>query len=266
MGNEHTDDVTVGRVLSRREVVGLLGLSGAAMLADPWKGHAGPQPAPAAMTPCVVQPQQTEGPYFVDGMLHRGDIRAEPPSGPAKAGVPLRIAFHVSRMTADGACTPLAGAHVDLWQCDALGVYSGVQDRSFNTVGQKFLRGYQLTDAKGVARFVTIYPGWYQGRAVHVHFKIRTDPSAAAGQEFTSQLYFDEALTDRVHGLEPYSSKGQGRTRNESDGIYRNGGAQLILALGTEGDGYAGAFNVAMHPGIKPEGGPGGRRGRGGRG
>jgi protocatechuate 3,4-dioxygenase beta subunit len=259
MDIDHNDDVTIGRVLSRREVIGLLGLSGTAMLVDPLASHA-QQKIAEATTPCVVQPQQTEGPYFVDGMLNRADIRTEPPAGPAKAGVALRITFQVSQMGASGACTPLAGAHVDLWQCDALGVYSGVQDRSFNTTGQKFLRGYQMTDAKGAANFVTIYPGWYQGRAVHVHFKIRTNPTGAAGQEFTSQLYFDESLTDRVHALDPYSSKGQGRTRNENDGIYRNGGAQLLLALNRDGDGYSGAFNVALHAGMKPEGR---RRGRG---
>jgi protocatechuate 3,4-dioxygenase beta subunit len=253
----HDDDRMVGRVLSRREVVGLLGLTGAAMLVDPLTGRAAQKEG--SMTPCVVQPQQTEGPYFVDGMFNRADIRTEPPSGPARPGVPLKVTFHVSQMSAAGVCTPVRGAHVDLWQCDALGVYSGVQDRSFNTIGQKFLRGYQLTDARGAAAFTTIYPGWYQGRAVHVHFKIRTNPGGAAGQEFTSQLYFDEALSDRVFALEPYASKGKGRTPNDKDGIFRNeNGAQLILAVQKDGDGYAGAFNVALHAGLKPEG-----RGRG---
>jgi protocatechuate 3,4-dioxygenase beta subunit len=261
MDIRHDDDRMVGRVLSRREVMGLLGLSGAALLVDPLTGQA--VQTQAAAGPCVVQPQQTEGPYFVDGMLNRADIRTEPPSGPAKGGVPLRISFNVSNMAAAGVCSAVAGAHVDLWQCDALGVYSGVQDRSFNTTGQKFLRGYQLTDAKGTASFVTIYPGWYPGRAVHVHFKIRTNPAGAAGQEFTSQLYFDESLTDRVHALEPYASKGQGRTRNESDGIFRNGGAQLVLALDRDGEGYRGAFNVALTSDMKPGSG---RQGRGGRG
>jgi protocatechuate 3,4-dioxygenase beta subunit len=247
MDIDHNDDVTVGRVLSRREVVSLLGLSGAAMLIDPLTGRAA-QTTAESTTPCVVQPEQTEGPYFVDGVLNRTDIRTEPPSGPAKAGVPLRIAFHVSQMSASGVCAALAGAHVDLWHCDAAGVYSGVQDRSFNTVGQKFLRGYQLTDAKGTANFVTIYPGWYQGRAVHVHFKIRTSPGASTGQEFTSQLYFDESLTDRVHAKDPYAAKGQGRTRNEQDRIFQNGGTRLVLALAEESGGYAGSFNVALHP------------------
>ena len=121
------DDQTVGRVLSRREVVGLLGLSGVALLVDPLTGQAVQRESGVA--PCVVQPQQTEGPYFVDGMLNRPDIRTEPPTGPAKPGVPLTVTFNVMSMAAGGACTPLAGAHVDLWQCDALGVYSGREGR-----------------------------------------------------------------------------------------------------------------------------------------
>ena len=202
------DDRMVGRVLSRREVVSLLGLSGVAMLTDSLRAQA--PAAPSGPPFCVVQPQQTEGPYFSDVMLNRTDVRSDPPSGAPKPGAALALAFNVGQLSADGVCKPLAGAHVDIWQCDALGVYSDAKDRSFDTIGQKFLRGYQLTDASGAARFTTIYPGWYQGRAVHIHFKIRTNPKGPGGQEFTSQLYFDEAMTDRVHALEPVRVEGQG--------------------------------------------------------
>jgi protocatechuate 3,4-dioxygenase beta subunit len=145
-----------------------------------------------------------------------------------------------------GACTPLAGARVDLWQCDATGVYSGVRDPSFDTTGQQFLRGYQLTDATGTAQFTTIYPGWYQGRTVHVHFKVRTDPSSELGHEFTSQLYFDDELSDRVHSREPYASKGQRTLRNERDGIFRRNGDQLKLAVSEEAQGYASTFHLGL--------------------
>jgi protocatechuate 3,4-dioxygenase beta subunit len=102
-----------------------------------------------------------------------------------------------------------------------------------------------VTDERGSATFTTIYPGWYPGRAVHVHFKVRTTPAAGRGQEFTSQVYFDEAVTDRVFGGEPYAT-GR-RTRNEADGIFRRqGGAQLVLALREYQDGYAGEFNLAL--------------------
>jgi protocatechuate 3,4-dioxygenase beta subunit len=238
------DDRMVGRVLTRREVVGLLGLSGVAVFVDPLGGQA---PAPAVGAPvCVVQPEQMEGPYFSDVMLNRRDVRSDPPSSTPKPGALLDVTFNVTEMGPNGACAALAGAHVDIWQCDAAGVYSDAKDTAFNTVGQKFLRGYQLTDKNGVARFTTIYPGWYPGRAVHIHFKIRTNPKGPAGREFTSQLYFDEAMTDRVHASQPYASRGNGRTLNEQDGIFKNGGRQLVLAVSEKSGGYAGAFNVAL--------------------
>ena len=233
----HTDDTPVGRVLSRREVIALLGLTGGALLV----GRAWGQPVPA----CVVRPQQTEGPFFVEEPLDRSDIRSDPATGAVKAGVPLEVAFAVSQI-AGGGCTPLRGAQVDVWHCDALGAYSGVSGWGASTAGEKFLRGYQMTDDAGVARFTTIYPGGYSGRAVHIHFKIRTEPGAAQRHEFTSQLYFDDALTDRVHAGPPYASRGQRRVRNESDGPFRRGGRELLLALAERGQGFAGTFDIAL--------------------
>lgn len=253
------DDVQIGRLLSRREAVALLGVSGAALLvgcADGFdlagEGDLSPRGAARvaagdAALSCVVRPQQTEGPYFVDENLRRSDIRSDPATGAVKPGVPLQLALITSLVT-DGRCTPLAGAHVDLWQCDALGVYSDVSDPGFDTVGQKFLRGYQLTDAAGSVRFTTLYPGWYPGRTVHLHFKVRTDPAAAQGYEFTSQLYFDDALTDRVHAREPYAKKGQRTRKNQDDGIFRYGGEQLMLALSGNEQGYGARFHIGMDP------------------
>lgn len=252
------DDAMVGRVLTRRELVALFGMSAAAAMVQPLAGQA-PGAAQNGLPACVVQPEQTEGPYFVDKMLNRSDIRIDSTSKAAKAGVPLRIAFVVSQVGADGSCAPVRGAQVDLWQCDAAGVYSGAQDRTFNTVGQTFLRGYQTTDARGTARFVTIYPGWYPGRAVHVHFKVRTTPAAERGYEFTSQLYFDEALTDRVFARAPYSERTGQRQRNEADRIFQDGGKQLLLPVAETSDGYEGTFNLALSPGAPARGGRAGR-------
>ena len=155
------DDAQVGRLLSRREILALLGASGIAALAGCKPSREVSQVGVAgsrAMPSCIVRPEQTEGPYFVDGRLDRSDIRSEPGSGAIKAGTPLQLALVVSRIGAGGACAPIAGARVDLWQCNAAGVYSGVRDPSFDTSGQQFLRGYQMTDATGTARFTTIYP------------------------------------------------------------------------------------------------------------
>ena len=207
-----------------------------------------PKAAHAAVIPaCVVRPEQTEGPYFIDEKLNRSDIRSNPSDGAVKPGVPLRLAFHVSRVIGSS-CNPLSGAVVDVWQCDALGVYSDVRDMNagFDTRGKKFLRGYQTTNANGVAEFLTIYPGWYPGRAVHIHFKIRTRPGAGLAQEFTSQLYFDESVTDQVHTEAPYNSKGRRITTNDADFIFRRGGKQLIPTLTKESLGYAARFEIGL--------------------
>jgi protocatechuate 3,4-dioxygenase beta subunit len=258
----HDDDRMVGRLLTRRELVALFGTATGVVLVQPTSAP-GHRMARAAQGACVVRPQQTEGPYFVDQVLNRSDIRTDPATGALSEGAPLALTFNVEHVDDGGACVPLPGAQVDVWQCDAMGVYSGVRDPRFTTTDQRFLRGYQITDTPGVARFTTIYPGWYPGRAVHVHFKVRTSPSEATGYEFTSQLYFDEGLTDRVHARQPYAGHRGSRTRNERDGLYRNGGAQLMLPVSSSGDGYAGTFTLAMRPGGPVPAGGRGRRGRG---
>lgn len=142
---------------------------------------------------------------------------------------------------------PLSGAQVDIWQCNAEGVYSDVQDSNFgSTKGKKFLRGYQITDANGRAEFTTIYPGWYRGRTVHIHFKIRTNAGSNTAHEFTSQLFFDDAFTDEVYKKEPYASRGARSPRNQGDGIFQQSGGQLTLDVRPQGDGYIATFNVGM--------------------
>jgi protocatechuate 3,4-dioxygenase beta subunit len=237
------DDIPVGRILTRREALALLGAGGAALLGAGLRAYAA-EAKPDAKPACIVKPEQTEGPYFMEAKLNRSDIRTDPLDGIRREGVPLALTLRVSTVAA-GSCSPIVGAVVDLWQCDATGAYSDVRDARFNTVGKRFLRGYQLTDGDGRARFTTIYPGWYQGRAVHVHFKVRVK-GEAKNHEFVSQLYFDDTLTERVHAQAPYSSHPGRRTRNAEDGLYRIGGRELTLAV-TEGkDGYAASFDVGM--------------------
>lgn len=237
----HHDDTGKRRLLTRRRALALLGASGAALLAG--RAAAAPQPA-GGLPACIARPRQTEGPFFVDGDLERSDLRGDPRTGKISPGAPLKLAFRVSRIGAAG-CAPLAGAEVHVWHCDAAGNYSGVRDRRGSTVGEAFLRGHQTTDATGAARFVTIYPGWYPGRAVHVHFKIRTT-AAGRGAEFTSQLYFDDALTDRVYGAAPYAGRGRPALRNGDDFLFRDGGRQLLLEVASDADGYAATFDIGL--------------------
>ncbi len=194
---------------------------------------------------CILTPQQMEGPYFIDQRLNRSDIRADPSHGQAKAGVPLQLILRISAPGAS-ACTPLAGAMVDVWHCDASGEYSAVEENRRNPTAPGFLRGFQITDANGEVRFTTIYPGAYPGRTVHIHVKIRSRSSSGRASEFTSQLYFDDALTDRVYGHKAYADSRQARQRNNQDGLFQRGGRQLMLSLNEQGDGYRGSFDFGV--------------------
>jgi protocatechuate 3,4-dioxygenase beta subunit len=196
---------------------------------------------------CVLTAALTEGPFFVDEKLNRSDIRTDPGSGAVAAGIPLGLTFNVSRV-ANSACTPLTSAYLDVWHCDSTGTYSDVSGSS-----RKFLRGYQVTDANGVAAFTTIYPGWYGGRAVHIHFKLRLYAGSSKTYEFTSQFFFDDTLTDSVYTQSPYSSRGSRDTRNANDGIYNslstNDKAGLTLRTSKTADGYAGVINLGVNVG-----------------
>ena len=223
------------RPFSRRDALtGLASLGGLALAR-----HAGD----AFAAQCVLTPAQTEGPYFVDERLDRADVRSDPTTGAVSAGVPLALELVVSRQ--DGAaCSPLAGAVVDVWQCDAGGNYSDVN----RTRGMRFLRGYQRTDAAGRVRFTTIYPGAYPGRAVHIHFRVR-GPQSSRPLDFTSQLYFDDALTDRVHAAPAYAAYAGRRTRNAADGLYADGGRDLQLDVTGDGTGYAARYAIDLRSG-----------------
>ncbi|MGZ9160243.1 MAG: dioxygenase family protein [Candidatus Limnocylindrales bacterium] len=254
------DDRLIGRILSRREVLGLFGVGGAAAFlaaCTPGTGTAAPTSGSSAVATalasatvaagasalptCVVAPELTEGPYYVDVNLERSDIRANTGDGAVSPGASLRLDWIVSQV--DGtACAPLEGVIVDVWHCDALGTYSGVE----GSTGTDFLRGHQRTDANGTATFSTVYPGWYSGRAVHIHFKIRTEPDADVGFEFTSQLFFDDDLSRQVFATGLYATKGAQDVPNASDGIYSQSGGTTLLDVTQEGDGYQATFPIAV--------------------
>ncbi len=194
---------------------------------------------------CVLTPQQTEGPYFVDERMNRSDIRPDTTDGSVREGVPLTLTLNVQQVSGS-TCAPLASTYVDLWHCDAQGVYSDVTDNNWGSSrGTNFLRGYQVTDENGQVQFTTIFPGWYRGRAVHIHFKVRTSLDDRSAREMVSQLYFDDAQIDEIYAHPPYPGTA-GRLRNSQDGIYRNGGDKLTVPLTQDGEGYAGTFNLGV--------------------
>ncbi len=251
------DDLPVGRVLSRREVLGLLGLSGASFLAacapevptsiepDGLNIAQSTQVTAAENTiqvpSCVVQPELAEGPFYVDADFNRSDIRSDPATGLVKEGVPLHLQILVSQVSAAG-CLPLENARVEVWHCDAMGVYSGVSDRGVDARDQKFLRGYQTSDSAGKVAFTTIYPGWYSGRCIHIHFKVHYD-GIDASRVFVSQLFFDDTLSDEVLSQAPYTERGARNTLNSQDRIFD---PRLILEAGRGEDAYAASFNLGI--------------------
>jgi protocatechuate 3,4-dioxygenase beta subunit len=153
-------------------------------------------------------------------------VRPDPSSGSVTKGALLALNIGVLRIDSRG-CTPLKDAVVDIWSCDSLGVYSDVAEEG--TVGEKFLRGYQVTSRTGKVRFVTILPGWYRGRTIHVHVKVRTTGTDGNPYEFTSQLYFTEEFKAGYLVTEPYAGKSAPDTTNDIDFIFARGGDQMML-------------------------------------
>src|SRR4051812_12855209 len=258
------DDRLIGRVLSRREVLALMGVMGVGAVAvacSPGASASGAAGAGASaagpgvtalatatavavassLPSCVVVPELTEGPYYVDEKLERSDIRTDTSNGSVSEGAVLTLDWVVSQVDGN-ACIPLEGVLVDVWHCDAAGDYSDVGSEQ----GHDYLRGYQHTDASGRARILTVYPGWYQGRAVHIHFKIRTDAAASRGFEFTSQLFFDDAFSQSVYATGVYAAKGPQDVKNANDQIYQQSQGMTLLEVAKDGDGYKATFEVAI--------------------
>src|SRR5262249_15243110 len=153
---------------------------------------------------CVGTPTQTIGPYFVEENLNRSDLRTDPSDGTVEEGTALSLALSVFAVRGT-ACTPLPGAQVDVWHCNATGLYS--DESAVGTAGKKYLRGFQMTDADGAVSFQTIYPGWYPGRTVHIHVRVRYfDSSVNKTYDLITQLYFDDATNDLVFARAPYAS------------------------------------------------------------
>jgi protocatechuate 3,4-dioxygenase beta subunit len=253
----HNDDEPVGRVLSRRRALALMGFGGAGIatavgggIAQASTGTSSASSAGAGsaggfgLVDCVAKPEMVEGPYFVDERLNRSDIRVEPSDGSKVAGTAFALRIGVAQLT-DGRCRPLSGATVDIWQCDVAGLYSGIAGEG--TSGKQFLRGYQVTNAAGKAQFVTVLPGWYTRRTVHIHIKIQTIGTDGNAYEFTSQLFLPDDFTAAYLATGPYAAKGPADTTNSTDRFYGTVGDQMLLRPVRHGrDGNTADFTIAL--------------------
>jgi protocatechuate 3,4-dioxygenase beta subunit len=220
--------------------------------------------SPVAAGSCVLTPEQTEGPYYIDVGLVRSNITEGRP------GVPLELNLMVQRA---GTCQPIADAVVEIWHCDALGGYSGFAAETVQAQGEsptspspkpafpgpkpgsappggsqqptnqlRFLRGGQATGRDGRVKFSTVYPGWYRGRTVHIHVKVH----AGGNEVHTGQLYFDDALSNQVFARAPYSQHPNRDTTNANDGIYAQGGRQSIVDVKQNGSGMVGSITLTV--------------------
>ena len=234
--------------LPRRGVLRLLGMSAASALV-----LKDSDAAQAAATCSVNTPSVTEGPYWVEEHIFRSDIRTDPSTGVARVGTPLALGITV--MNANAGCAALAGAYVDIWHCDAKGIYSdestynpGGGTGTVNTTGQKFLRGYQITDANGQVNFLTIFPGWYAGRTIHIHVRVRTYNGSMELTNYTTQIFFDDTLNNTVLAASAYTRSTTRDTTNATDMVYR--GAQnagtMLAAVSAAGAGYQAAITIDL--------------------
>jgi protocatechuate 3,4-dioxygenase beta subunit len=216
---------------------------------------------------CILTPQAVEGPYYFDASLVRSDVTEGRP------GIPMKLMLQVIEAST---CEPIPGARVDIWHCDATGLYSGYSgqgdDRTTSTEGEKFLRGTQTTDDSGIATFGTIYPGWYRGRTTHIHFKVFLDEKTV----MMSQIYFPDALSTYIYeNIAPYDERASARdTINKTDDVLAQSGgghgsfcsikedadsylASLVIGVDRQAD-IAGGNQGPGGPGGPPPGGTGG--------
>lgn len=237
--------------ISRRDLIKGMGAMGVLTMAGPLTSLIScsastpatgttPSANPSSNPDCVLAPEETEGPYYIQSSKLRQDITD------GKTGVPLQLELTIVNA---GTCQPIANAMVDVWHADAEGVYSAYpgqgDSRSVDTTGQTFLRGVQVTGADGKATFKTIYPGWYRGRTTHIHFKIHFNNNTLV----TSQLYMPEEINQAVYSTgSEYKARGQKDTPNASDMVYlpANLGERTVLKIQKQGDGYLASLTIGV--------------------
>ncbi|HYU40982.1 MAG TPA: intradiol ring-cleavage dioxygenase [Vicinamibacteria bacterium] len=231
--------------VSRRDALGLLGLGGAALSLGCGSDSSTTPTATTGTTTtggstasgaCAVTPTETLGPYPSLTNFVRSDIRE------GKSGLPLALTITI--VNSNNSCSPVANAAVDIWQCDAQGNYSEYSQPGYNGTGQTFLRGIQTTDASGRATFTTIFPGWYQGRATHIHVEVKLNNSVVK----VTQIAFEESVIAAVYATGVYAAKGRNPTANANDMVFADSLSSETATI-TGGDatgGYSAAFTVGV--------------------
>jgi protocatechuate 3,4-dioxygenase beta subunit len=200
---------------------------------------------------CAVTPEGEIGPYFADDSeagFERADLSSNLDGTSTQAGVPLTL--HVTVLDAQKSCAPYVGAQVDIWHCNASGVYSDIAAE--DTSSEQWLRGYLLTDANGQLTFKTIIPGWYSGRTTHIHLRIRStysDASSTSDGANTTQCFFDQKLIDTLYTtVAPYKAKGKNPTTNATDHVYagEEDGANVLALTGSAAAGYTASVTIRL--------------------
>jgi protocatechuate 3,4-dioxygenase beta subunit len=228
---------------NRREAIGVIGAAAGAALAF---GCSDSSTSPSTTTSttsttttttgttnaaCAVTPQETLGPYPSLTDLIRSDIRE------SKSGTVLTLTVKV--VNANASCAAVAGANVEIWQCDAGGNYSEYGTQT----AQTYLRGIQTTNGNGEVTFTTIYPGWYQGRATHIHLEV----TIGGVSKKATQIAFPESVNNTVYATGVYASRGANPMSNASDGIFADSlSSELVTPVGTPASGYAASFQVGI--------------------
>jgi protocatechuate 3,4-dioxygenase beta subunit len=225
---------------TRREAMVMFGAAGAALTL----GCGGDSPTSPTTTTggtttgggttnaaCAVTPTETVGPYPSLTDLIRSDIRE------GKSGTTLTLTITV--VNSSNNCSPVANANVEIWQCDATGNYSQYGSQT----GQTYLRGIQTTNSNGEVTFTTVYPGWYQGRATHIHAEVVRNGASVK----VTQIAFPESTNAAVYGTGVYASRGTNPTSNARDGIFADSlDSELATVAGDPASEYTASFRIAI--------------------
>src|SRR5262245_25295841 len=244
-----TDEKAHEKRLDRREVIRIIGAAGAAAVAAACGGESATSPSAVASAvtttagtgvtngtsagndACAVSPNETAGPYPSKSDIFRSDIREN------SQGVSLALTIRVINVS--NGCAPLANANVEIWQCDAAGNYSEYGSQTTQT----YLRGIQTTDANGQVNFMTVYPGWYQGRATHIHIEVTTNGRSVK----VTQIAFPETTNNAVYATGVYASRGSNPTSNLQDGIFADSlSSELVTPSGNPTAGYSASYQVGV--------------------